>query len=316
MATTDVDLHRYLDWKEQLDHRSLSAEVQRAFLAAVPTLGSRRLRVLDCGTGTGAMIRRLIDWGLPGEIEIIGLDVNATLLRVARDTFARWARDRGYILDVHRETAGAMQVLTITTDQAEIAVRLYHRDMYAIQSLEADLPTQAAFDVVTALSLADLLEEDLGMRALLLPVRPMGLVYLLLNYDHETIFEPTQDRSWEAAIIQTYHQAIERRAPGTGGPGASYVGRRLYHLLQQYNCEVLAYGASDWVSYPRGACYPDHEALFLHQILRWVYAEAKASNTLDGQRVEEWYRWRLRQLERGELVYICRQNDILGRRVG
>jgi len=78
---------------------------------------------------------------------------------------------------------------------------------------------------------------------------------------------------------------------------------------------VLAYGASDWVSYPRRGGYPQYEALFLRQILDWVHVAAQASETLDRQQVEEWYRGRLAQLAQAELVYICRQNDILGRRL-
>lgn len=315
MTTADAPFHRYLEWKEPIDERSLNRDVQQAFLAAVSAWGSRRLRVLDCGTGTGAMIRRLVDWGLPGEIDIIGLDVNVALLGVAADTFARWAGQRGYSLRVHRQTAGAQQVLTILTPQAEVMVRLYHHDLYAMQALEAYLPMRGAFDVVTALSLVDLLEEERGLPALLYPLRPLGLVYLLLNYDHETILEPTQDRSWEAAIIEAHHQALERRIPGRVRFGASYLGRRLYHLLQEHRCEVLAYGASDWVIYPRRGGYSTHETLFLQQILAWVHAAAQASETLDRKPVEEWYRWRLAQLAQAELVYICRQNDILGQRL-
>ena len=315
MAATGSEFHRYLDWKERLDHRSLSAQVQQAFVQAVAAIGCQRLRVLDCGTGTGAMIRRLIEWKLAGQLDIIGLDVDATLLSAARDRFARWAWERGYTLQARPETAAAMQVFTILTEHTEATVRLYQHDLYTIQECEADLPMQAAFDVVTALSLADLLEEERGLHALLYPVRPLGLVYLLLNYDHETIFEPTLDRSWEAAIMQAYHHAIERGTPERGRPGASYIGRRLFHLLQQSRCEVLAYGASDWVSYPRSGSYPEHDAQFLQQILVWVYTVAQADETLDAARVEEWYHRRLHQLEQGELVYICRQNDILARRL-
>ncbi|MBI3325640.1 MAG: methyltransferase domain-containing protein [Nitrospinae bacterium] len=315
MAVTGTEFHRYLDWKERLDRRSLSAPVQQAFVQAVIALGCQRLRVLDCGTGTGAMIRRLIEWELAGQLDIMGLDVDATLLSAARDRFTRWARERGYTLHARRETAGAMQVFTILTDHTEATVRLYHHDLYTIQAFEAGLPIHAAFDVVTALSLADLLEEERGLHALLHPIRPLGLLYLLLNYDHETIFEPTLDRSWEAVIIQAYHHAIERGSPGRCRPGASYIGRRLFHVLQRYRCEVVAYGASDWVSYPRSGGYPEHDAQFLQQILAWVYAAAQACETLDAARVERWYRHRLQQLEQGELVYICRQNDILCRRL-
>jgi hypothetical protein len=261
------------------------------------------------------MIRRLVDWGLPGELEIMGVDANAALLGVAADTFARWAGQRGYSLRVQQQAAGAQQMFTIRTPQAEVTVRLYHQDLYAIHALEAYLPMQGAYDVVTALSLVDLLEEERGLPALLYPLRPQGLLYLLLNYDHETIFEPTHDRAWEAAIIEAHHRVIERRIPGHVRLGASHLGRRLYHLLQQYRCEVLAYGASDWVSYPRHGGYPKHEALFLQQILAWVHAAAQASETLDRQQVEKWYRWRLAQLSQAELVYVCRQNDVLGQRL-
>ena len=315
MTTAETAFHRYLEWKEPIDERSLNRDVQQAFTTVVAAWGSRRLRVLDCGTGTGAMIRRLVDWGLPGELEIIGVDGNAALLEAAADTFIRWAGQRNYILRVHGQAAGAQQVLTIRTSQAEVAVRLYHQDLYAIHALEAYLPLQGAFDVVTALSLVDLLDEERGLPALLYPLRSQGLLYLLLNYDHETIFEPTHDRAWEAAIIEAHHRVIEHRIPGRVRLEASHVGRRLYHLLQQYRCEVLAYGASDWVSYPRRGGYPQYEALFLRQILDWVHVAAQASETLDRQQVEEWYRGRLAQLAQAELVYICRQNDILGRRL-
>jgi SAM-dependent methyltransferase len=317
MSPADAPFHRYLDWKEPIDERSLNAQVRQAFLEAVAALGCRRLRVLDCGTGTGAMIRRLVRWGLPGEVEIVGLDVDANLLGVAADKFACWAWEHGYTLRVHRQTGGAMQVMSIRTDTAEVRVRLYHHDLYALDALEADVPWQGAFDVVSALSLTDLLDEARGLAALLAPLRPQGLVYLLLNYDHETIFEPTPDRSWEAAMIQAHHRVMECRTPGRDNPGASYIGRTLYHLLRQQGCQVLAYGPSDWLSCPdKDGHYPAQEAEFVRQIVAWVYAAGKRCETLDARRVEEWYRGRLSQLDRGELVYICRQNDILGQRPG
>lgn len=313
MATGDAPFHSYLDWKEPIDDRSLNAQVRGAFLQAVAALGGQRLRVLDCGTGTGAMIRRLVQWGLQGQVEIVGLDVDASLLHVASDKFSRWAWERGYTLHVQRQTTKAVQAMTILTGQAEVSVRLYHRDLHALDAFDPDLPMQGAFDVVTALSLTDLLDEERGLPALLSPLRPMGLVYLLLNYDHETVFEPTQDRSWEAAMIQAHHRVMEHRTPGRDNPGASYIGRRLFHALRRHGCEVLAYGPSDWLCYPGREGYPEHEARFVRQIVEWVYAAARALETLEPRRVEAWYRWRLRQLDQGELVYICRQNDILAR---
>jgi hypothetical protein len=85
-----IEFADYLEAKFPLDERSLNADVRQA---CFERLGRKRgvLHCLDVGTGTGAMVRRLIDSGLHASFHITALDRDASLLKTGSVAVARAA---------------------------------------------------------------------------------------------------------------------------------------------------------------------------------------------------------------------------------
>ena len=95
--------------------------------------------------------------------------------------------------------------------------------------------------------------------------------------------------------------------------GDSLLGRRLFQYLGAVNAEILAAGASDWVVYGRDGRYPADEKYFLQFILHFFESSLKECAELERPVLERWLAKRLEQIERGELVYIAHQMDMLVR---
>jgi len=80
----------YLEAKFELDSASLAPAVLDAFRARLRRLPSPR--ILDVGTGTGAMLRRLAAMGLRGEPLLVGMDRDAATLAAGKSVVARALR--------------------------------------------------------------------------------------------------------------------------------------------------------------------------------------------------------------------------------
>ena len=80
--------------------------VAEAVAAVVDASGSRTLRVLEVGAGTGGTTGLVLDRLRPGAVEYAFSDVSAFFLRGARERFADRSELRTLILDIEDPTAG------------------------------------------------------------------------------------------------------------------------------------------------------------------------------------------------------------------
>ena len=124
-------------------------------------------------------------------------------------------------------------------------------------------------DVLIAHAFLDLFHLPTVVPALLRRLVPGGLFYFTLNYDGATIFEPVIDRSLEDAVQASYHNTMDNRMTAGQPSGDSAAGRHLYHVLTACGAEVVEFGSSDWVVFPRSGDYPGDEEYFLRCIL-WL----------------------------------------------
>ena len=98
------------------------------------------------------------------------------------------------------------------------------------------------------------------------------------------------------------HQGIDR----------SQTGRRILMYMLNNGINIVSVGSSDWVVCPnRAGYYPGDEAYFVGHILDLVKKELTASKKMHEEMIKEWYFSRIRQLEKGVLIYIAHQLDIL-----
>jgi hypothetical protein len=169
------------------------------------------------------------------------------------------------------------------------------------------------YDVLIAHAFLDLFHLPTIVPSVLQTLAPGGLFYFTINYDGATIFEPVIDRSLDHAIQLSYNSTMDKRITRGRPSGDSTAGRHLYHLVTACGAEVIDFGASDWVVFPRSGSYMDDEEYFLRSIL-WLVGQAlKNDADLPAGSLDEWLRQREDQVQARELVYIAHQLDMVGR---
>jgi hypothetical protein len=144
-------------------------------------------------------------------------------------------------------------------------------------------------------------------------VRAGGFLYLTLNFDGATILDPALDPGFDEHIERTYHLTMDQRLLDGKPSGGSHTGRRLLGLLRDGDSEILAAGSSDWVVVPVNRGYSGNEVYFLRYIVEGIVQAIQGQPDIDAGKLEKWRIGRFAQIERGELVYVAHQVDVLAR---
>ena len=170
-------------------------------------------------------------------------------------------------------------------------------------------------DVVIAQALVDLLNVHEFVTRVTNELNFDGFLYLPITFDGETIFEPTVDEELDARIIAAYHATMDARRTPDGLPtGGSRAGRALVQALPAAGLEPVEEGASDWEVVPQDGAYPQDVAYFLHHIINFVWESLREGGEIPVNSLQGWVAARHAQVERGELVYIAHQLDVLARK--
>jgi len=289
------DYARYLAAKTTVDDRALNrqvlAELYRLMPAGAP-------RVMEVGAGLGTMAGRLMSWGAVSAGEYVLLDVDQQLLDGARRWLSDWAAARGVRSD---PLPDGLRV-------GDLRVRLTLAELGSY--LEAG--HRASADVLIANAVLDLVDVPTVLPGLLRLLIPGGIYWFTINYDGESIFAPGHPR--DDRIMRAYHRDMDERFRDGGPPGESRTGRRLFQHLRAAGAPALAAGSSDWVvrADPEGN-YPDDEAYFLRTILNTIQNALRNQDLVEPADLADWLAVRRRQLAAGELVYVARQLDFVGR---
>jgi SAM-dependent methyltransferase len=294
---------RYLRAKATVDDRSLNAHVWDTLQHALDVRGEDGgARVVELGSGIGTMVERLLKRRLLHRFTYRGVEAQPALARLATRRLSAWGRKHGYSVD--RRPDGL--VLQRETEQARLAFP-------AADALQLARRQRRTADLLMAHAFLDLLDLPTALPPLLGMLRPGGLFYFTLNFDGVTAFAPSIDPALDDAIERLYHRTMDERLVAGRRSGDSRTGRHLLAELQTVDAQVLAAGASDWVVVPVNGRYPDDEAYFLHFILHTVDRALRRHSELDPRRFARWIERRHAQVERGELVYIAHQLDVVGR---
>jgi SAM-dependent methyltransferase len=275
---------RYLEAKRSVDDRAFSRRVREELLERVPA----EPRILEAGCGTGAMLPRLLDWGIDAG-SYRGVDRDDRVVAYALGNRPAALRREGH--DVTETDLGfTVDGLSVTFETGDALEAFADED-------GADLFVAAAFaDLVSLPELVSTFESVL---------RQGGLAYVPLTFDGGTIFQP--DHPADEAVERAYHRAIDER-PGRD----SRAGRHLADLLRQREGELLAMACSDWIVRPRESTYPADEQYFLARILGFIEdALVDRHESIDG--AEAWLQRRREQLSAGTLTYVAHQYDLLYR---
>lgn len=278
---TDYDFLRYLEAKQSVDDRSLNRTVVDAMKRFVRNF-SGCLRVLEVGAGHGAMIERLAAQGLLQRASYTAIDPDPTSMAHAGSRFEA------------DERIGDLKLITA--------------DLYDYAATENE-----AHDLVIAHAVLDLLDLDRALPALESLCAPGGAFYFTINFDGDTIFEPTIDPELDAEIAARYHESMDKRIVDGRQSGHSQTGRRLFGALAERGAIIEEAGSSDWLVWPRAGKYPGDEAYFLRFMVQTVGRALAGVPDLEAARLEGWLAERYAQIEAGTLVYLAHQLDFFGR---
>lgn len=293
------DYARYLTAKRTVDDRALNRQVLAELCRLMPAGAPR---VLEVGAGLGTMVARLLDWGTVGAGEYILLDADRELLDRSRQWLCDWAAARGL--------RGGL--LPDGLRIGDLRVRLVHAELGSYLETARGAPA----DVLIANAVLDLVDVPATLPGLWRLLVPDGVYWFTINYDGETIFEPSHDL--DEQIMRSYHRDMDERIRYGRPAGESRTGRRMFHYLTAAGAPALAAGSSDWVVTPGpDRKYRGDEAYFLRCILSTIQdALHDRRDRVEPADLAGWLAERNRQLAAGELVYIAHQLDFAGRSPG
>lgn len=299
----NIDFAEYLSAKYPLDERSLNGEVRQALEDALAH--RENLACLDIGTGTGAMLRRLIDGQAQGFLSLTGLDINAELLSIARREMKRLLRQKGYRLSIE----GARMIAA--RNFRKIAIDYIHCPLWDFNPARSKRP----YDLITAHAFMDMVPLERALMRLADWLGEGGLFYATLNYDGETaFFPPYEDEAFEMQVLAEYDASMEKRHLQGERIGGAKAGRRLHGALEKTGFLIIAYGSSDWNITPYRGHYRDQDEKVLKDLLIMMRQEGTRQPAIDQNELKRWYAERCRLLEENRLGLIVHQLDILARR--
>lgn len=295
-------LTEFLQAKFPLDQRSLNPDVWNVFIEI--TADFNQLNLLDVGTGTGSMLRRLIQTPHSGILSLTGLDQEAELLNIADVEIADILSQNDFKLKRERQTL-------IASKQQDLV-----KFIPVCAPLSEFASTPESYHVITAHAFMDLVPLAHTLTHFMGWLKPGGLFYSTINYDKETvIFPPYQDTDLEERILMEYDNSMERRRISGLAAGGARCGRRLYQTIQHTGFAILAYGSSDWNIVPNNGNYRNDDHVILRYLLQWIFSEAEKNRSIDATNLNHWFQYRLQQLAERQLGIIIHQLDILAQKV-
>lgn len=297
---------RYLQSKESVDERARNERVWSEFLRQATRRSGSPLRILEVGAGEGATAERITESLMDRSVSAVEytlLDVVPGHLTAAKQRVKKWAADHGY--DCSKQEGGLM-----IPASTPVTFQFVSADLFDF----AETCTER-FDVVVAQAVLDILPLGKALSSLRSLLRDDGFWYLPINFDGVTAFEPPISSDLDARIEQLYHRSMSGDSK-QGGPVGAQTGRRLLTRFQEADSALLAAGSSDWVVLAQNGAYERDEAYFLHHVLHFIEDELSGHPELHADAFDRWIAERRRQIERGELIYVAHQLDVLAQEGG
>ncbi|ELZ91433.1 hypothetical protein C440_14004 [Haloferax mucosum ATCC BAA-1512] len=300
MTRHDEQFVRYLRAKESVDDRALHRPTLAHLIDSLEARAESRpdepLRVVSVGSGTGAMCRRLLSWGVfdtHDEIKYIMVDRKQGMADQAAAAFAEWSHGAGWTAE---PTADGFR---IERHGRSVSLTYVTSDLFDAMTV---LPQ--AIDLVIAHAVLDILPLRRAVKALLSRLTDGGLLYAPVTFDGRTSFRPAHEADTE--IIDAYHDTMrddERSGPDTGSD--------LFSVLPALGAPVVAAGGADWVVHPP---HEDDERIFLDRILGFVEESLTDADRVADEPLDDWLKARHEQLASDELSYIAHNIDVLAQR--
>jgi SAM-dependent methyltransferase len=293
----------YLEQKRPIDERSFDPDVWRE--ARRRLLTTDLVRVLDVGTGTGTMARRLMAaWDADGAetatFRLTGVDLEERSLAEAR------ARTKGLL-----ERLGYGIALCGHGGKGRRTGRTVFYEYEQLDALSLG-SLGARFDLVTAHAVLDLLPLDAALQAVVAVLAPRGALYTTINYDGSTQFLPSSSNpTFERELLAWYNKTMDDRRVGGMVTGGSRCGSNMIAAAERAGLKVAVVGSSDWHVKPGSNGYLESEHGLLKSLVWMVYVEGRRSPHWECRLVDHWLAERMAQIENGVLALRVVQTDML-----
>jgi SAM-dependent methyltransferase len=288
----------FLAAKFALDERSLDPRVQAELVRSLQRLPAPQC--LDLGAGTGASVRRMLEWRGPTPWSLTLVERDPGLLAFAQAQALQTLAVLGQ--------AACAQHRAIRSADGRIVL---HFEARAVESYRPAI----RFDAVVAHAFLDLMPLGPMLARIRRWLSPEGLLYAAINYDGETALDPRHaDAGFEAELLDAYNESMEARRIDGERTGGAYCGQRLRALLPQHGFAIVREGRSDWCIVPRSGGYRDRDEACLAVLLELIGSEA-AHAGLDPHRLQRWRAERTRLMRAGRLALRVRNRDVLARAV-
>lgn len=294
---------RYLIAKQSLDDRSLHPRVWTALGASAPPIS-----VLDIGCGTGASFRRMLTGGMLGSggfesaARYTGVDRDPELVQLGIESIYTLLENNGFQIALD----GVGQ-LSARKGPSTLEIELITADVFEFARNAAGL---RQWSILTAHAFLDLFEADQVLNAFWPLLAPGGLAYFSMNFDDLTVIEPASSIPDDARVLQIYHAAMYRPQWG-GADRRGRSGRALFESLRSRGGRTIDAAPSDWIIFGRNGGYTEDEQIVLDFLLQHIAAVVRDTREIDDSQIDAWLAERLAQVERGVLIYIAHQLDVL-----
>jgi len=316
----DAGFREYLEAKFSIDSESLNRKTHSHFAAALAKMNSPV--ILDLGTGTGAMIRRIVESELVPEIVLYGIESNRDLLESGRTALSQLLKQKGYAVK------SGDQIISATDGRRKVEIHLVAGDIFDSKLQSTLAPIQ--FTGATSHAFMDIVPLDLTLELVRRMLPKGGVFYSTINYDGTTEMLPFfEDREFEERLFSAYNQSMDERLPVGVAPasvdsaapggnhrraGGSRTGSALYDQVLQHGFSITGFGTSDWSIFPWNGSYTDQEEIFLNSLILTIYEEGLRHPELDRYTLSAWYAQRSQAIEERSLSLITHQTDILAAR--
>lgn len=253
----------YLEAKRAADER---ARDQRTFELFLESLNADAApRVVDAGTGTGAMARRLLTALPDSDCKVIGIDTSAEGIEAASAT-SEVAPAAGQMHEPDRLT---FKLMSLFSSHAQKTLR----------------PLAA----ITAHSFVDEFPPDLFLSTCAQLLDGDGLIYTSLTYNGRTEFWPeSADAEYERRLLELYDRSMDEREFEGKATGGSRGASRLLAAAERHGFSIVSFGGSDWCIQPRHSEYTDGDERLLKGMVDFVANEANSHGEMDVSRTEAW----------------------------
>lgn len=317
----------YLLAKRAIDEDSLHPRLWHAFLYYIDDRARNRSRgqpmhLLELGCGIGTMFERLYPKLSTPTLLYSAIDSEAANLIEAASRLTAFTVGLGFA-PAEEKTTNQSHVAESIEKSKNVELCFEHGDgrtlricLYCLDvqtNFPADL-TNGSLPVVDGV-IAHAFMDLVQCRPLLERLRPMlspgANLYLTINFDRLTLFEPILDPELDQQIEDLYHATMDSRIHEGISAGHSRTGRRLFHDLRATGFTVLDMAGSDWVVFPQTDGYANAGAEFLYHIINFVEGALKTHPELDQDRFQHWLQQRRSQIQHRELLYIAHQLDYL-----